>query len=57
MTETIKEFSDFPAAFQYCYRCSCIVRVMINGELWQICPSGLGEKVKGDGVPGDKEDR
>ncbi len=53
MSEDIKEFSDFPEAFQYCYRCGCRVRVMINGVPWDIYPSGRGQKVKSDAVPAD----
>ena len=36
----MKEFDDFPEAFDYCRECGKPVIVIVTGEKWKLFPSG-----------------
>lgn len=43
----LKEFEDFPEAFDYCRECGHPVVVRILGERWKLYPSGVATPVDG----------
>lgn len=42
----MREFDNFPDAFDYCRDANYPVRVIINGEVWKLFPSGTAERVR-----------
>ncbi len=42
----IKTFDDFSEAFDYCREANAPVTVIVNGEKWQLFPSGRAERIR-----------